>query len=182
MILSKDSLAAIPLSKISALFLFLVIGPWTVIASTKIPRSRCFNGITATFEITNPIIRTGEDLKVVVVYRNTGSETVHFRFFHVDEDADVYRRGEKRRLIGGFTGEPAPLETTLKPGQSFRFEDKFDMKGWSRLKPGDYEIRFGYHLGLLGDESLIRKYRASYPHDGYVVPWTDHRYPFTLVR
>src|SRR5437588_13021321 len=140
-------------------------------ASPELARSRSFNGITATFEIKNPIIKLGEDLKIVVVYRNTSSRTVHFRFFHLDEDADLYRKGKRKPIIGGFVGEPQALRVTLSPGESFRFEDIFNMKKWPDLPPGDYEIHFSYHLGLLSDESLVKKYQAKYPHDGYVVPW-----------
>ncbi len=50
------------------------------------------------------------------------------------------------------------------------------------LQPGDYEVQFGYHLGLLIDQSLVRRYQAKYPHDGYVVPWNDRRYAFALTK
>src|SRR5438270_12893928 len=96
-------------------------------------RARSFKGIIASFKIQNPIIKIGEDLKIVVVYRNTGNNKVHFRFFHLDENADVYKKGEDKPIIGGFTGEPAPLETTLNPGESLRFEDVFDMKGFANF-------------------------------------------------
>jgi hypothetical protein len=151
-------------------------------ASPEVPRSRSFNGITAAFEIKNSIIRIGEDLKVVVVYRNISSRTVNFRFAHLDGEAKLYQKGKKKPVIGGFVGEFPYREVTLNPGESFRFEDMFNMKGWPDLPPGDYEIRFSYHLGLLIDDSLAKEYQAKYPHDGYVVPWSERRYAFTITK
>jgi hypothetical protein len=167
------------LKTLIALLLLLVAEPGS--ASPR-AQSRSFNGVTAIFEIKNFIIRSGEDLKIVVVYRNTSSRTVSFRFGHLDEDAEIYEIGKSKPIVGGYVGEFPFMEVTLKPGESHRFEDQFSMKGWPNLRPGDYEIRFCYDLGLLSDESLMKEYQAKYPHEGYVVPWSDRRYSFTLVK
>jgi hypothetical protein len=144
--------------------------------------SRSFNGVTATFEIKTPVVKIGEDLRIVVVYRNVSDQTVSFRFFHLDEDGEIYPKGKTKPVIGGFVGEPQYQEVTLKPGEKLRFEDAFDMKGWVNLRPGAYEVRFFYHLGLLPDESRVKEYLKRYPHDGNVVPWDDRRYAFSLVE
>ena len=121
-------------------------------------------------------------MKVVVVYRNMSGRTVNFRFAHLDEEAELYQKGKTKPIIGGFSGEAPYATITLNPGESYRFEDLLNMKGWPNLPPADYEIRFSYNLNLLFDESLIEKYQAKYPHDGYVVPWNEHRYAFTLIK
>src|SRR5437868_3048091 len=59
---------------------------------------RSFNGVTANFEITNPLIKKGEDLKLVVVYHNAGPRAVTFRFFPAEEDAKLYRKGESKPI------------------------------------------------------------------------------------
>jgi hypothetical protein len=161
--------------------LLLIVAPLCRAASEPI-QSRSFNGITAAFEIKNPIIRIGEDLKILVVYRNTSSRSVSFRFSHLDWDAELYQKGKTKPIIGGFVGEAPYREITLDPGESFRFEDVINMKGWPNLSAGNYEIRFCYHLSLLSEDSLIKECQEKYPHDGYVVPWSERRYPFTLIK
>lgn len=167
------------LKTLVVLLLFLIAGP--SVASPR-AQSRLFNGVSATFEIKNPIITSGQDLKIVVVYRNTSSHTISFRFGHLEEDAEVYEKGKSKPIVGGYVGEFPFLEVTLKPGESHRFEDQFSLKGWPNLAPGNYEVRFYYHLSLLGDDASIKEYQAKYPHDGYVVPWSDRRYAFILKK
>ena len=91
-------------------------------------KSRSFNGITAAFQIKNPVIKIGEDLKVVVEYRNVSIRKVNFRFFHLDERVELYPKGEAKPIIGGFVGEAPHAEVTLNPGESYSFEDVINMK------------------------------------------------------
>jgi hypothetical protein len=163
---------------VSLLFVALFVGS----AASESIQARSFNGVTATFTIKNPVIRIGENLKVVVVYRNTSDRTVKFRFAHLDAEAELYPKGKSKSIIGGNIGEMPFAEVTLGPGDSFPVEDEVNMKGWPQLKPGDYEIQFFYHLGLLPDSALIKHYQAIYPHDHYVVPWSDRRYGFRLIQ
>lgn len=160
----------------------LLIGAARCGATPESLQSRSFNGVVASFRIKNPIISVGEDLKIIVVYRNTGTRAVKFRFYQVDEWVELFRKGENESIAGGFVGEPQFEEVTIKPGKSVRVEQTFNMKGWPYLAAGKYEIRFFYHLGLLFDESLIKQYQAKYPHPGYVVAWSNRRYPFRLSR
>lgn len=151
-------------------------------ASMESAESRSFNGVTATFEIKNPVLKVGEDLRINVTYRNESRRTVNFRYLHLEVDVEFYEKGKMKPLIGGSVGEPAPQEVTLEPGKSLVFEDVVYTKRWDNLVPGAYEVRFSYHLGLLLDKSLQKKYLKTYPHTGYVVPWNDRRYAFTLVK
>jgi hypothetical protein len=150
--------------------------------SSKHVRSRSFNGVTAAFEIKDSTIRIGEDLKVAVVYRNTGHRTVSFHFFQTDQDAKLYSKGKREPLVNVFVGEPQYSDVTLKPGESARFEEIFNLKGWPDLVPGNYEIRFYYHLGLLLDESLAKSYRKKYHVEHNVVPWEDRRHSFVITK
>ena len=145
-------------------------------------RSRSFHGVVASFYIQNPMVKPGEELRVAVVYRNTGAETVTFRFLQADEDAEVYRKGSREQILNRCVGEPAPSKVTLGPGKTARFEQTFPWQCWGHLVPGDYEVRFSYHLGLLADESEREKYKRKYPPDGYVVPWEDRRHRFTIAK
>jgi hypothetical protein len=167
-------------SAVTAAFIACIL---SLAASASEPlRSRSFHGVVASFHIQNPVVRPGDELTVAVVYRNTGTETVTFRFLQADEDAEVYRKGSRQEILKGCVGEPAPSKVTLGPGKSARFEQTFPWQCWGHLRPGDYELRFCYHLGLLADESEREKYRQKYPHDGYVVPWSDQRYQFTIAK
>ena len=154
--------------------------PMVASAEPKPEQSRSFEGVTATFEIQNPVLRQREDLKVVVVYENRGDRTIKFRFFPVDNDVRIYRKGENKR-IAGFPGELPISEVTLRPGERISLEDIVHLKEWPDLPPGDYEIRFFYHLGGWLDEAIVQKYQAKYPHEEYVVPWNDRAYGFALV-
>ena len=161
----------------------LVTCIWTLTTSaSEPPHSRSFNGVVASFHIQNPVVKPGDELTVAVVYRNTGAATVTFRFLQADEDAEVYRRGSQEQILKGCVGEPAPSNVTLGPGKSARFEQTFSWQCWDQLRPGDYEVRFCYHLGLLADESERENYQRKYPHDGYVVPWEDSRHRFTVTK
>lgn len=151
-------------------------------ASSEHVRSRSFNGVTAAFEIKGSVIRIGEDLRVVVLYQNTGHRTVNFHFFQADEKAEIYPKGKSKPLFNVFLGEPQYSDVTLKPGGSARFEELFNLKGWPDLVPGDYEIRFFYHLGLLFDESLAESYRKKYPVEYDLVPWEVRRHSFTITK
>jgi hypothetical protein len=149
---------------------------------TRLEESRSFEGVTAAFEVKTPVVKLGEDLKVTVVYSNDSAYNVRFRFFPVQEDAELYRKGDREAIIGGFSGEPHFDEVILKPGEKFQVDDSILMRAWHDLVPGNYEIRFCYHLGLFEDEMLRKKYQSIYPHDQYVVPWNDRKYQFTLVK
>jgi hypothetical protein len=151
-------------------------------ASSEHVRSRSFDGVTAAFEIKDFVIRIGEDLKVVAVYRNTGHRTVNFHFFQADQDTELYPKGKSKQLVNVFVGEPHYSDVILKPGESARFEETFNLKGWPDLVPGDYEIRFFYHLGLLFDDSLAKRYRKKYHVEHNVVPWEDRRHAFTITK
>src|ERR1700730_16076904 len=98
-LLASQSAARMSGHRIIACFL-LAVAPLCRAASEPI-QSRSFNRITAAFEIKNPIVKTGDDLKVHVVYRNTSSRLVKFRFSHLDEDIEVYKKGKKEPIIGG---------------------------------------------------------------------------------
>jgi len=179
--LSK-SLSAAKISRAAIVACLLLNGASMSVAVTKAMHSRVFNGVIADFKIKSPIIRIGEDLKVDVAYQNTKDRIVAFRFSHLDEDIELYSKGSQKPIIGGFVGEAPYAEVRLKPGESFRFVDTINMKGWPDLPPGEYEVRFAYHLGLLSDDALIKRYQAIYPHNHYVVPWSERRYGFRLVK
>ena len=143
--------------------------------------SRSFEGVIAAFRIKEPIIKPGENLKVVTVYQNTTSTAVNFRYLLLTEDAEIFRKDEREPLQHGCVGEPAVQEGTLKPLETVEFEEEVYLKCWDHLTPGDYEIRFCYHLGVLPEE-IQEKYLKKYPHDGLVVPWSDRRYRFTIAK
>ena len=143
---------------------------------------RTFNGIAASFHVETPVITLGENLKVEVIYSNTGKETVTFRYGHVDVDAEVYRRGAKDPLLRGCIGEYPMFEATLNPFQSVRLEETIYLQCWDDLAPGRYEIRFHYHLGLLRDEALAKMYQKMYPHNFYVVAWEERKHAFTIAK
>lgn len=144
-------------------------------------RARSFNGVVAEFRIKDPVIKMGEDLRLIVQYKNTGSKPVTFRFFAPDVDGQLYRRGEREPIIGGYVGEFASTKVTLQAGASAQFDEVFNLRGW-RLTPGDYEVRFYYHLALLDNAKLAQKYKNKYPHDFNVVPWEDRRHQFTITK
>jgi hypothetical protein len=148
-------------------------------ASTQ---SRTFNDVGATFHIKTPVVKLSENLKVEVIYSNTGKAAVTFRYSYADVDAEIYRKGAKEPLLRGCIGEYPFFEVTLKPLQSVRLEETIYLHCWDALAPGHYEIRFYYHLGLLRDESLAKKYQRMYPHDFYVVAWEDRRHPFRIAK
>lgn len=164
---------------LSCICLFAVPSCHTASTSSG-PRS--FNGVTASFEIKDSVIRVGENLTVRVVYQNTGDRTVKFHFFEADEKAELYAKGRRQPLVNIFTGEPQYFDVILKPGESARFEEVFDLKGWPDLVPGDYEIRFYYHLALLFDKSLAEIYRKKYPVEYDLVPWEDRTHSFTITK
>ena len=145
-------------------------------------QSRTFNDVAATFQIETPVVKAGENLKVEVIYSNTGNETVIFRYFYADVDAEIYRKGAKEPLLRACIGEYPFSETTLRPFQSVRVEDTVYLHCWDQLVPGRYEIRFHYHLGLLRNETLAQKYQRMYPHNFYVVAWEDRRHSFTITE
>jgi hypothetical protein len=162
-----------------------VILSYTLILSVSASEptlSRSFSGIVATFRIKNSVIKLGEDLKIVVVYRNVSHRTVNFHFFQADEKAELYLKGSRQPLVNVFTGEPQYSDVILKPGESARFEEVFNLKGWPDLVAGNYEIRFHYHLALLFDKSLAEKYRRKYPVEYDLVPWEDRRHLFTITK
>jgi hypothetical protein len=144
--------------------------------------ARSFQGVVASFRVKDRVIKLGDKLTVITVYRNIGTETVTFRFFGPDVDAEIYEKGEREPLLRGCIGTPAPQKVVLQPSESVRFEEPAHLPCWSDLTPGDFEIQFHYHLGLLRDESLQKKYLQMYPHDGYVVAWEDRRHQFTIVK
>jgi hypothetical protein len=121
-----------------------------------------------------------QDLRVAVAYTNNTDKTIKFRFFGLDSDAKIYRKGEDKPVVG-VSGELPIREVTLKRGATVHLDDLVHLKEWPDLLPGDYEIRFFYHLGAWQDRALARKYQDKYPHDGLVVPWDENRYPFTVV-
>jgi hypothetical protein len=154
----------------------------TSLAQQQPAGSRSFEGVTATFQIRNPILMQRQDLKVAVAYTNNTDKTIKFRFFGLDSDAKIFRKGQKEPVAGvGVSGEVPIREVTLKLGATVRLSDLVHLKEWPDLLPGDYEIRFFYHLGAWQDRALARKYQDKYPHDGLVVPWDENRYPFTVV-
>lgn len=144
--------------------------------------SRSFNGVTAAFEIKNPVVKSGDNLTVGVVYHNTGNQTVKFHFFKTDENAELYVRGSRLRLVNIFQGEPQFSDVILKPGENARGEEVFNLKGWRNLNPGSYEIRFYYRLGLLFDKSLAETYRKKYPVEDDLVAWEDRTHSFTIIK
>ncbi len=115
-------------------------------AATKPPRSRFFNGVTASFEIKNPIVRLGEELKVVVGYRNGSNRTVRFRFSHLDFEAELYKKGKRKAIIGGYVGEAPYREISLSPGETFRTEDVFSLNGWPTCSPAITRFSLGTTL------------------------------------
>jgi hypothetical protein len=119
---------------------------------------------------------------VIVVYKNTGSKAVKFRYVDAVQTAEVYRSGNRKPLIGGYISHGPHSEVTLMPGESVQFDEAFNLAAWHDLAPGKYEIRFFYHLWLLRDESLAQKYKNKYPNEGYLVPWEDRKHPFTIVK
>ena len=144
--------------------------------------SRSIEGVTAAFHIRTPIIKRGGKLKVVTVYHNAGSTTVRFPFMpDPSHFSNIFRKGEKDHVVGYYFGTPAVLGVTLKPSESVEYEEEVDLHAFEELPPGDYEIQFCFHLGMLPKEKQ-EKYLKEYPHEELVVPWSDQRYPFTIAK
>jgi hypothetical protein len=143
--------------------------------------SRSIEGVTATFRIRTPIIKPRGKLKVVTVYHNAGSTTVHFPFMDPSHFSEIFRKGERTHVTGYYFGTPGVQEVTLKPSESVEFEEEVDLRAYEALSPGDYEIQFCFHLGMLPEEKRT-KYLQEYPHDGLVIHWSDQKYPFTIAK
>ena len=145
-------------------------------------QSRIFNGVAASFRIETPVVRLGQNLKVEVIYTNTGKDIVNFRYGFAEVDAEIYLKGAKDPLLRGCIGEYPMFETRLKPFQSVRLEETMYLQCWDDLAPGRYEIRFHYHLGLLRDEALAQKYQRMYPHNFCVVAWEERKHAFRIAK
>ena len=143
--------------------------------------SRSIEGVIASFRITTPIVKRGGKLKVVTVYHNAGSTTVHFPLMDPSHFSNIFRKGERAHVAGYYIGTPGVWAVTLKRSESVEFEEEVTLKAFEDLSPGDYEIQFCFHLGMLPEEKKAR-YLKEYPHEGLVVPWSDHRYPFTIAK
>ncbi len=143
--------------------------------------TRSFEGVIATFRITTPIIKPGDKLKVTTVYHNTGLTTVHFPFTDPSHFSEIFRKGEREQVPGYYIGTPFVQEVILKPLESVELDEEVDLRAWEDLSPGDYEIRFCFHLGMLPEE-IQGKYQREYPYDSLVVPWSDRRYQFTIAK
>jgi hypothetical protein len=145
--------------------------------------SRSIEGVTATFRIRTPIIKRGGKLKVVTVYHNAGSTTVRFPYMpDPSHFSEIFRKGERNHVHGYYFGTPAVEEVTLKPSESVTFKEVVDLRAFEDLPPGDYEIQFCYHVGMLLPREKQQKYLKKYPHEYFVVPWSDQRYPFTIAK
>ena len=128
------------------------------------------------------MIKRGGKLKVVTVYHNAGSMTVRFPFMaDPSHFSEIFRKGERNPVTGYYFGSPAVQEVTLKPSESVEFEEEVDLRAYEDLSPGDYEIQFRFHLGMLPEEKR-KKYLEENTDDGLVVPWSDQRYQFTILH
>src|SRR2546423_11034968 len=121
--------------------------PMVASAEPKPEQSRSFEGVTATFEIKNPVLKQREDLSIIVAYSNISKRTVDFRFLDLAENVAIYRKGDHTKMAGGIYEEPVLREVILRPAETTTIEEIVPLKAWPDLPPGDYEIRFFYHLG-----------------------------------
>jgi hypothetical protein len=124
--------------------------------------SRSIEGVIATFRIMNPIVKPGDPLRVLTVYRNTGFMTVHFPFMNPNYFSEIFRKGQREQVAGYYMGTPFVDEVILKPFESVEFEEELSLEGWEHLAPGDYEIQFCFHLGML-PEAIQGNYPREYP-------------------
>jgi hypothetical protein len=58
---------------------------------------RSLGGVAAAFEIIDHVVPVGEDMRIRVVYRNTGDQPVTFRYLQSDQFAQVCAIGKKPR-------------------------------------------------------------------------------------
>lgn len=149
--------------------------------SARVPE---INGVTATVEIITPVIRAGENLKTRIVFRNTGTRPVAFRFLpSLMEHAVLYSNGERVPFANRAIGEVSYSEVFLKPGESTQINDNLPLKIWYDLVPGQYQIRFYYHLGLLlPNRSLMEAYERHYHAVNGLVPLERRSHSFTVVK
>jgi hypothetical protein len=143
--------------------------------------SRSIEGVIATFRIMNPLVKPGDPLRVLTVYRNISFMTVHFPFMNPNYFSEIFRKGQRAPVTGYYMGTPSVEEVILKPFESVEFEEELSLAGWEHLSPGDYEIQFCFHLGML-PEAIEGNYPREYPYDSLVIPWSDQRYQFTIAK
>ena len=143
--------------------------------------SRSIEGVIATFRIMNPVVKPGDPLRVLTVYHNIGFMTVNFPFMNPNYFSAIFRKGQREQVSGLYMGTPFVEAVTLKPWESAEFEEELSLEGWEHLSPGDYEIQFCFHLGML-PEAIQGNYPREYPYDSLVIPWSDQRYQFTIAK
>lgn len=145
-------------------------------------RSRDFNGVTATFRLLNPSLRSSEPLKVEFSLHNGSNRPVVFRYLGLDHHIDIFSRGGERVYgrANAAMGELAATDAPLKPGETVRRVEKIDLLVWSDLAPGDYYLTFHYDLRLLPDP-LMKSLRRKL-HSNDTVIWDTKKYWFHVHR
>ncbi len=132
--------------------------------------SKNINGVTARFTIK---MTWTKRIKFVAIYRNESSRTVFFSVVPPSYDARFWLGSSEETGCVMVTQAPI-IDLVLKPGQERRIPD--ELTPGNCFKPGTYEVRFYYNLGLLPAdlrERYVRQYGTMR------VPWSDQ--PYQLV-
>jgi hypothetical protein len=140
-----------------------------------------FNGVTTTFSLIRPRIKTDQKLKVRFVFDNTGPATTIFRFFEPSVNARLYSRGRDLGLLCP-EGDHLVFAVTLKPGKKFESTNELFITRCYHLAPGRYSIRFNYNLRLGGDRLRQQAQQAERQTGSPIVPWDGRHHTFTVVK
>jgi hypothetical protein len=141
-----------------------------------------FDGVTTQFTLTRARIKSGQELEVRAVIRNTSDEPRVFRFVDFGVDARVYSGSKLLGDLCPTTDDPVQV-IRLKPGERCEMTRKVFTTLCYKLAPGRYSIRFNYNLRAFASESLRNEYQGKYnPELHGIVPWDACNHPFTVVR
>lgn len=146
--------------------------------------SRPISGVTSKFQLLNPVIGSGESVKILITLHNESAAAVEFRYVSGSfiEHIRVYDARHRQvpvRLNAPFL-ESGADKVDLQPGEEYVNVVTADLSQMYDLTAGVYELRFYYDLRLIADEASAAKSMKRYRSKDWVL-WDTKKYSLTVV-
>lgn len=146
--------------------------------------SRPITGVTSKFELLNPVVSSGEPIKIRITLHNVSASPVEFRYVTGSfiEHIRIYDRHHHQvpvRPNAPFL-ESGADKVILQPDELFVNVVTADLWQMYDLESGTYELRFYYDLRLIPDETLGAKSMKRYHSKNWIL-WDMRPYSLTVV-